>query len=104
MIVNPDGSISYKQYSASVELGASAGVSAKLSASKDEVSVKAGAVSMGVSFASQDIDGALKQIDSDVVLGIIKSSIDNDYYKSDFDDEAIGKAIVSGIRKEVANY
>ena len=104
MIVNPDGSISYKQYSASVELGASAGVSAKLSASKDEVSVKAGAVSMGVSFASQDLDGALKQIDSDVVLGIIKSSIDNDYYKSDFDDETIGKAVVSGIRKEVENY
>ena len=59
---------------------------------------------MGVSFASQDLDGALKQIDSDVVLGIIKSSIDNDYYKSDFDDETIGKAVVSGIRKEVENY
>lgn len=104
MIVNPDGSISYKQYSASVEGGLSAGVSAKLSVSKDEVSAKVGAVSMGVSFASQDIDGALKQIDSDVVLGIIKSSIDNNYYKSDFDDETIGKAVVSGIRKEVENY
>ena len=104
MIVNPDGSISYKQYSASVEGGLSAGVSAKVSASKKGVSAKVGAVSAGVSFDSQDIDGALKQIDSDVVPGIIKSSIDNDYYKSDFDDETIGKAVVSGIRKEVENY
>lgn len=104
MIVNPDGSISYKQYSTSVEGGLSAGVSAKVSASKKGVSAKVGAVSAGVSFDSQDIDGALKQIDSDVVLGIIKSSIDNGYYKSDFDDEAIGKAVVSGIRKEVENY
>lgn len=104
MIVNPDGSISYKQYSASVEGGLSAGVSAKVSASKKGVSAKVGAVSAGVSFDSQDIDGALKQIDSNVVLGIIKSSIDNDYYKSDFDDETIGKAVVSGIRKEVENY
>jgi len=104
MIVNPDGSISYKQYSASVEGGLSAGVSAKVSASKKGVSAKVGAVSAGVSFDSQDIDGALKQIDSDVVLGIIKSSIDNDYYKSDFDDETIGKAVVSGIRKEVEKY
>lgn len=103
MIVNPDGSISYKQYSALVEGGLSAGVNAKVSASKKSVSAKVGAVSAGVSFDSQDIDGALKQIDSDVVLGIIKSSIDNDYYKSDFDDETIGKAVVSGIRKEVEN-
>lgn len=101
MHVNPDGSISYKQYSASVEGCLSAGVSAKLSVSKDEVSAKVGAVSMGVSFASQDIDGALKQIDSDVVLGIIKSSIDNNNYKSEFDDEAIGKTVVSSIRKEI---
>ncbi len=101
MIVNPDGSISYRQYSASVELGASAGASAKFSASKKGVNAKAGlGLSAGVSFDSQDIDGALKQIDSDVVLRIIKSSIDNDYYKSDFDDEAI----VSSIRKEVENY
>ena len=104
MHVKSDGSISYRQYSASVEGSLSAGVNAKLSVSKDEVSAKIGAVSMGVSFASQDIDGALKQIDSDVVLGIIKSSIDNNYYKSDFDDEAIGKAVVSGIRKEVEKY
>lgn len=104
MIVNPDGSISYKQYSASVEGGLAAGVNAKVSASKKGVSAKVGSISAGVSFDSQDIDGALKQIDSDVVLGIIKSSIDNDYYKSDFDDETIGKAVVSGIRKEVENY
>ena len=104
MIVNPDGSISYKQYSASVEGELSAGVSAKVSASKKGVSAKVGAVSAGVSFDSQNIDGALKQIDSDVVLGIIKSSIDNDYYKSDFDDETIGKAVVSGIRKEIEDY
>ena len=104
MIVNPDGSISYKQYSASVEGGLSAGVSAKVSASKKGVSVKVGAVSAGISFDSQDIDGALKQIDSDVALRIIKSSIDNGYYKSDFNDEAIGKAVVSGIIKEVEKY
>ena len=105
MIVNPDGSISYRQYSASVELGASAGASAKYSASEKGVKAKTGVgLSAGVSFDSQDIDGALKQIDSDVVLGIIKSSIDNEYYRSDFDDEAIGKAVVSGIRKEVENY
>lgn len=104
MIINPDGSISYKQYSASVEGGLSAGVSAKLSVSKEGVSAKVGAVSVGVSFASQDIDGALKQIDKDVALGIIKSSIDNGYYKSDFDDETIGKAVVSGIRKEIEDY
>lgn len=105
MIVNPDGSISYRQYSASVELGASAGASAKFSASEKGVNGKVGVgLSTGISFDSQDIDGALKQIDSDVVLGIIKSSIDNNYYKSDFDDEAIGKAVVSGIRKEVENY
>ena len=101
MHVKPDGSISYRQYSASVEGGLSAGVSAKLSVSKDEVSAKVGAVSMGVSFASQDIDGALKQIDSDVALGIIKSSIDNGYYKSEFNDETIGKTVVSSIRKEI---
>lgn len=101
MHVNPDGSISYKQYSASVEGGLSAGVSAKVSVSKDEVSAKVGVVSMGVSFDSQDIDGALKQIDSDVVLGIIKSSIDNGHYKSEFDDETIGKTVVSSIRKEI---
>jgi hypothetical protein len=101
MLVNPDGSVSYRQYSASVEGGLSAGVSAKLSVSKDEVSAKVGAVSMGVSFASQDIDGALKQIDSDVVLGIIKTSIDNNNYESEFDDEAIGKTVVSSIRKEI---
>ena len=104
MHVNPDGSLNYKQYSASVEGGLSAGVSAKLSVSKEGVSAKVGAVSAGVSFASQDIDGALKQIDSDVVLGIIKSSIDNNYYKSEFDDEAIGKTVVSSIRKEVEKY
>lgn len=105
MIVNPDGSISYKQYSALVEVGLSAGASAKFSASEKGVNAKVGAgVSTGISFDSQDIDGALKQIDSNVVLGIIKSSIDNDYYKSDFDDETIGKAVVSGIRKEVENY
>ena len=79
----------------------SAGVSAKVSVSKDEVSAKVGVVSMGVSFDSQDIDGALKQIDSDVALGIIKTSIDNNYYKSEFDDEAIGKTVVSSIRKEI---
>lgn len=101
MHVNPDGSISYKQYSASVEGGLSAGVSAKVSVSKDEVSAKVGVVSMGVSFDSQDIDGALKQIDSDVVLGIIKTSIDNNNYESEFDDEAIGKTVVSSIRKEI---
>ena len=105
MIVNPDGSISYKQYSASVEVGLSAGASAKVSAAKEGVNAKAGlGVSAGVSFDSQDIDGALKQIDSNVALGIIKSSIDNGYYKSDFDDEAIGKAVVSGIKKEVEKY
>ena len=105
MIVNPDGSISYKQYSASVVGGASVGASAKLSVSKQGINAKAGiGVNAGVSFDSQDIDGALKQINSDVVLGIIKSSIDNGYYKSDFDDETIGKAIVSSIRKEVENY
>lgn len=104
MLVNPDGSISYRQYSASVEGGLSAGVSAKVSASKEGVSAKLGTVSMGVSFASQDIDGALKQIDSDVVLGIIKSSINNDYYTTEFKDETIGKAAVSSIRKEVEKY
>jgi len=104
MLVNPDGSFSYRQYSASVEGGLSAGVSAKVSASKEGVSAKLGTVSMGVSFASQDIDGALKQIDSDVVLGIIKSSIDNNYYKNEFDDETIGKAAVSSIIKEVEKY
>lgn len=105
MIVNPDGSISYRQYSALVEIGLSAGANAKLSASEKGVNTKAGlGLSAGVSFDSQDIDGALKQIDSEVVLGIIKSSIDNDYYISDFDDEAIGKAVVSGIKKEVENY
>lgn len=101
MHVNPDGSISYKQYSASVEGGLSAGVSAKMQVSTDKVSAKIGAVDMGVSFASQDIDGALKQIDSDVVLGIIKTSIDNNNYESEFDDEAIGKTVVSSIRKEI---
>lgn len=104
MLVNPDGSISYRQYSASVEGGLSAGVSAKVSASKEGVSAKLGVVSMGVSFDSQDIDGALKQINSDVVLGIIKSSIDNNYYKNEFNDETIGKAAVSSIRKEVEKY
>lgn len=104
MIVNPDGSISYKQYSASVEGELSAGVSAKVSASKKGVSAKVGSISAGVSFDSQDIDGALKQIDSDVALGIIKSSIDNGCYKSDFDDETIEKAVVSGIRKEIEDY
>lgn len=104
MIVNPDGSISYKQYSASVEGELSAGVSAKVSASKKGVSAKVGSISAGVSFDSQDIDGALKQIDRDVALGIIKSSIDNGCYKSDFDDETIGKAVVSGIRKEIEDY
>lgn len=104
MLVNPDGSISYRQYSASVEGGLSAGVSAKVSASKEGVSAKLGVVSMGVSFASQDIDGALKQIDGDVVLGIIKSSIDNNYYKNEFNDETIGKAAVSSIRNEVEKY
>jgi hypothetical protein len=63
-----------------------------------------GSISAGVSFDSQDIDGALKQIDRDVALGIIKSSIDNCCYKSDFDDETIGKAVVSGIRKEIEDY
>lgn len=104
MLVNPDGSISYRQYSASVEGGLSAGASAKMSASKEGVSAKLGVVSMGVSFASQDIDGALKQIDGDVVLGIIKSSIDNNYYKNEFNDETIGKAAVSSIRNEVEKY
>lgn len=104
MIVNPDGSISYKQYSASVEGSLSAGVSAKLSASKKGVSAKVGSISAGVSFDSQDIDGALKQIDKNVALGIIKSSIDNGYYKNDFDDEAIGKTVVSSIRKEIEDY
>lgn len=101
MLVNPDGSISYRQYSASVEGGLSAGASAKVSVSKEGVSAKLGVVSMGVSFASQDIDGALKQIDSDVVLGIIKSSIDNEYYTNEYKDETIGKAAVSSIRKEI---
>ena len=34
------------------------------------------------------------------VLGIIKSSIDNGNYKSEFKDESIGKTIASSIRRE----
>ena len=105
MHINKDNSISFKQYSSALEGKISAGASAKFSISKNGVVGKLGmGVSAGISIEFQDIDGALKQIDSDVVLGIIKSSIDNNYYKSEFDDETIGKTVVSSIRKEVEKY
>lgn len=103
MHIYPDQSISFqgfRQCSVGLKGGLSAGLKAKASASKKGVEVEAGPVKLGVSVDYQNIDGALKQIDSDVVLGIIKSSIDNGNYKSEFKDESIGKTIASSIRRE----
>lgn len=103
MTVYPDNTISFKQESRAVSIGVSLGEKVGVSISS-ELRIDTPIGSFAASKSQPNIDGALKQIDSDVVLGIIKSSIDNDYYKSDFDDETIGKAVVSGIRKEVENY
>lgn len=90
MIVHPDNTISFKQESKAVSIGGSLGGKVGVSISS-ELRIDTPIGSFAVSKGQPNIDGALKQIDSDVVLGIIKSSIDNNYYKSEFNDEAIGK-------------